>query len=1241
MTLNLSMEGQPLRTTLHNMAFHGSVTVEPLHIRTAMLEGQGEVAYHLGFRRLQYHLSQQTAGVALVKNWLMVEHLRVEAPEFTITGHGTLGRGQVAAEFNLDLALAALSGLMPEIPTPTGMLSARGSLTGHLDAPQVTVSAEGPRLALGPYAASDLSVNARMVGRSVHIEHFGLGVAMGTIQGTGTLNLPPQRIALHVDLADLSLAALSSLLDHPLPTLDGKLGGQVHVESPSFDVEHLQASGQLSLMALAASQQPMPSASPLPLPFRLAADFRFAEGTLTLGQTAWAMDGFKGQVSGTQSLAGMTQLSGTLDADLTAPIFRSLGLQGIHGNMQATFGLQGRLPGPRVTAEIQVQQARYRGFSMDHLRLTVDAEGTEVTIRSLTGVQDQARYHLHGALTLASPFSRAHQTLGVFPIHAIREVQLQIEQADLTALASLLPMPVPLAGALTLHVSGAGTWPDVHGEGEIAVRGLAVRGDVVGNASVVVAGSPTNMAFKRLIAQLGGGEIQANGTLNLPRHLLDVTATWQGVPVERLAFLYGVALPVSGALSGSIEARGVWPHINAVIAMQGPQLRAYGLEVADLQLLARVTPRDIQLDRLATRVSGAPLTAAGRAAIGGPIDFRLSTESVPLRGLTLTPNLALNGRVKLELGASGTFAAPQLLGQMRLNGVRLGDLAIGTGTLALSLNDRRITFSSAGLQGFNLDGSVALHGALPAQVRLGMRGFDLGPIVARLAGNAHEPILGDVSGTVEVSGPLRSPPQLTGLVTLDHLRVRSNGIEVVNPAPLRWRLEHGILRFEAVRLQAHDARVELRGTVDLWRERLDVAILGKSPLAIVGTRLPGFRFQQGMLDTQLNIRGRLRAPDFDGRVFLKEGAIYIDAINENLSQLDGEIQFADHTIAIRSVQGRLAGGNLGVTGEARLQGLQLHAISMTTQMSQVRLRYPAGLFTVLDAELVISGNAAQQLVTGEVHLSRARYRQDFDLAALLRQWRQRALEPPTIAQQRLQLDIHVAARDPLRIESRLAKLQLLPDLNVRGSVSRPVVLGRVEIDKGTVDMAGTRFSTISGSVDFLNPARTEPFFDIAADTQKSGYQIHVVATGTPQHIDLQLTAEPPLAEPDILALLTVGATGQALTTGLTTVLPDRVSAFLSGRLAEEIGRGVGGLVGVDRLDIEPLVGGAQRVGGPRVTVGKDVSRNLSVTYSTILGSAQEDTVTVEYRLTDDISILGVRDDRGDVGVDVKYSIRFE
>jgi translocation and assembly module TamB len=410
---------------------------------------------------------------------------------------------------------------------------------------------------------------------------------------------------------------------------------------------------------------------------------------------------------------------------------------------------------------------------------------------------------------------------------------------------------------------------------------------------------------------------------------------------------------------------------------------------------------------------------------------------------------------------------------------------------------------------------------------------------------------------------------------------------------------------------------------------------------MVGTRIPGVRFQQGMVQSLVHIRGGLRNPVFEGQALVQDGALSIAALNEHLSQLRGEIQFAEQTIAIQALTGRFAGGQIAVSGEVRLQRFQLHDISLTAEVTHAKLRYPSGFFTGLDAEVVVTGNSAHQLVTGEINLSQARYRQEVDLAALIRQYRQRSIEPPPMAEERLQFDIRVHTRDPLRVENRLAKLQLATDLNVRGSPNRPVVLGRVDLERGTADVAGSRFTSVSGSVDFLNPNRTEPFFDLTAETQKSGYQIHVTATGTPQQIDLNLSSDPALAEPDILSLLTAGATGTAVTAGMGTVLPQRLSAFLTGQIAAEISQGVAGVVGIDRLDIEPVIGGAQRVGGPKVTVGKDVSKNLSVTYATVMGSTLEDLVTIEYRITDNISVLGVRDERGDVGVDVKFSLRFE
>jgi autotransporter translocation and assembly factor TamB len=450
-----------------------------------------------------------------------------------------------------------------------------------------------------------------------------------------------------------------------------------------------------------------------------------------------------------------------------------------------------------------------------------------------------------------------------------------------------------------------------------------------------------------------------------------------------------------------------------------------------------------------------------------------------------------------------------------------------------------------------------------------------------------------------------------------------------------------VLQFESVRLQAQSAKLDVRGDIDLGQETLDIAVSGTSPLAVVGTRIPGVRFQQGVVNTQLRMRGRLRDPVFEGQALVQDGALYLATVNEHLSQLTGEIQFAEQTIAIQSLTGRFAGGNIAVSGEVRLQRFRLRDMSLTAEVKQARLRYPPGFFASLAAEIVVTGNSERQRLTGEVSLGQGRYRQELDLASFMRQFRQRALEPPSMAEESLQFDIRVYTRDPLRVENRLAKLQLATDLAVRGTPNRPVVLGRVNIEKGTADVGGSRFTSVSGSIDFLNPSRIEPFIDISADTQKSAYQIHATATGTAQQIDLRLTSEPALAESDIMSLLTTAATGQAITAGVGTILPPRLSAFLTGQIAQEISQGVGGIVGIDRLDIEPVVGGAQRVGGPKVTVGKDVSKNLSVTYSTVVGSTLEDLVTIEYRITDSLSLLGVRDERGDVGADVKFSLRFE
>ncbi len=1246
--VSMALEDQPVRATINSIAFQGSFILEPFHLHTELLHGQGEATYRLGQERLRYPLLQTTAVLDLLKNRLAIQQLWVGAEAFTLTGQGGLEnlRDQanvaVAAQFTADLPLTTIGPFMPKLPPPVGSIGVQGVIDGPLANPQLRISAQGPRIAVGPYVVSNLVSTVRLAASRLHIERLALGFAEGIIQGAGELELAQRRFDVQVELAEVSLAPLWPLVGTAEPVLDGHIAGHVRIVSPAFEVARMRAEGDMVLSPPAQTDTTAHAAPVFPLPLALSTHFRVEDRLLILEQTAWAVDGAHGELSGRLSVDGATQLSGTLDANLAAPIVTQLGLPGARGEVKLTFGVHGDLPTPRVDADLRLQRASYQGLPVEHLRLVLEVDQSEVRVRSLSGTQWGAQYQLQATVKFSAPFHRLHLAQGRLPIQSVAALQVQVERLNLAKLPPWVQVPGPLAGELTLRAKGAGPWPEVRGEGQIDIRGLLMRGETLGNVSLVAEGSPTQVTLKRLLAEVGGGQVQASGSLTLPRSVVELTAAWQGVRLERLAVLQGMNLPMAGGLNGTIKARGPWPDLRADATVQGPHLTAYGLDVADLHLQATASPREIRLERFMTRIAGAPLTAAGRVTLGGPIDIRLSSEYLPLRGFALLPpGFPLDGRVKLDLTGSGALENPQLRGQLQLMAVQAGAMRLGTGNLSFTLAGRRLAFSTAGLRGLSLNGSVMLDETLPATIHLGIPSLDLGLLSSQLSGPLKGALDGDVSGAVEVSGQLRALPSLLGQITLEHLRLRANSVELHNSAPLRWQLAQGVLGFEAVRLQGQGANLEMRGRIHLMEQQLDIVVVGDGPLAMVGTRVPGLRFQQGIVNTQLTIRGSFAEPIFDGRVLVQDGALHIAAINENLSQLKGEIRFAEQTIAIQSLQGQLAGGRAEVFGEVRLRGFHVHEVSLTAQANQVRLRYPAGFFALLDAEVVTSGNAERLRVMGEVGLARARYRQEIDLASLIRQYRQRAFEPPAMAQESLQLDLRVSTRDPLRVENRLAKLQLAADLTVRGSANRPVVLGRVEIEKGTADVAGSHFTAVAGSIDFLNATRTEPFFDVAADTQKSGYQIHATATGTPQHIDLHLTSAPPLAENDILALLTVGATGQVVAAGVETVLPRRVSAFLTGQFAAELGRGVGSIVGIDRLEIEPLVGGAQRVGGPKVTVGKDVSKDLSVSYSTVVGSTQEDLVTIEYRLTDSISLLGVRDERGDVGVDVKFSLRFE
>ncbi len=57
-----------------------------------------------------------------------------------------------------------------------------------------------------------------------------------------------------------------------------------------------------------------------------------------------------------------------------------------------------------------------------------------------------------------------------------------------------------------------------------------------------------------------------------------------------------------------------------------------------------------------------------------------------------------------------------------------------------------------------------------------------------------------------------------------------------------------------------------------------------------------------------------------------------------------------------------------------------------------------------------------------------------------------------------------------------------PICTLRGTYDQPVLFGHADVERGEVTFEGRRYQVTRGTIDFTNPTRIEPFFDVEAET---------------------------------------------------------------------------------------------------------------------------------------------------------------
>jgi translocation and assembly module TamB len=466
---------------------------------------------------------------------------------------------------------------------------------------------------------------------------------------------------------------------------------------------------------------------------------------------------------------------------------------------------------------------------------------------------------------------------------------------------------------------------------------------------------------------------------------------------------------------------------------------------------------------------------------------------------------------------------------------------------------------------------------------------------------------------------------------------------------------------ETLRLVGDDTALDVAGTVDLRNQGLSLQANGAANLAVLQGFLGDIR-SSGRADVSALIGGTAARPIMSGQAMLTAGRLRHFSFPHALEDLNGVVTFNGSGIRLDDpgyttpLNGRLGGGTVKFGGHIGLVGYELKEFDLTATGQDMRLRFPEGMRSVLDATLALQGPATAPVLSGTVTVKNATWTRGFDTSGNVFSFASSESTPfvsgPGGAQPSsvpLRYDVRIVAPSTLRIENSQAQIVASSEMTLRGTFDRPLLFGRAEVERGDVRFEGRRYQVTRGSLDFTNPNKIQPFFDIEAETRvrvpRQTYRVNLRLTGTTDRMQPEFTSDPPLAPIDILTLLfsDTAPTGDIELASLRQpnqreqdLLQARATRALTGALSEEVGRVVQDTFGVDTFQITPLLTEpdpqSSRLNvnpAARVTIGKRISDRIYLTYARSLSSATRDElILLEYDQNDRLGfVLSQNEDR--------------
>ncbi len=756
---------------------------------------------------------------------------------------------------------------------------------------------------------------------------------------------------------------------------------------------------------------------------------------------------------------------------------------------------------------------------------------------------------------------------------------------------------------------------------------------------------------------------------------------------------FGIAVnaaTLGGQLTGDGQLALDGTEPRGTVTLAGKELQLGTAHIGELDLQAGIEKGVATLKTLRVQFPGKnTLAVEGHIATTEKPQPYAATANLDLRELAaFEPLLAVlgikekvGGSLALDWSGSGDLAHHRGNARLAAKDVRFGATNIAEAKLAADYTPETVQTTELLVVADKLRAAAKLAWA---KQRLDVTGIDLRyagesvlvgdisapfdpkaeqplppdqPVSAKLAARNLDPtkLFASLGKKSPVSGIFNATLDATGTVTKPVLKMdiggrtlRSPAAERLAPADLDIRLsfENDQLQLAATVRQPDFKPLTLTADVPIPLEqlikekRLDPAKiplkgsieLPASQLAVLAKFAPAISKLDGTAAISVRATGTLAKPQIDGSASLD--VKFLRLTNEaapSVSNFVARLGFANDTLTFQRFKGDIGGGNFTLAGTLNLVKPGEPVFNLTLKSKEVLVVRDDSALVRADADLTLRGPLTAATASGTVFLTQSRFTKEVDILPLSLPGRSKPT-PRSVSQPKVisfpnpplrdwKFDIALKTRDgdPFLVRGNLARGAFSMDVKLAGTGLAPYLVGAATVDHFLAELPVSVLKTRRGLITFSQQAPFEPQIDIEAETVIQKYNIVARVSGPSSHTRLDLESEPPLSQQDILSLLTTGSTSGEIGSN-NSALATRAAVLVVKRWYKKLFK--------------------RDFPGSTDEGGDSFRDRFQVDIGNVDPKTGRNEVSTQFRVTDNLFILGDLELGGGVAGRVKYVLRF-